>query len=78
MICTILENQLIKFRETYTSTSVNVHEDYLMYVFAMFSNAKKQCDEANRIIEKLELDLVAIHAGRNSFFIVKSNEAEAI
>ena len=76
MTCKTLEIELEAFRVAYKSTSVNVTDDELMYVFALFSNAERQCKEANRIIEQLGLGLVAIHAGRNSFFIVKSNQTE--
>lgn len=71
-----LEQQLTAFRVAYPSTRCDVFEDYIMYVFSLSSNAKRQADRANRLIESMGWDLVAIHAGRNSFFIVKSNETE--
>lgn len=71
-----LEQQLTAFRVAYPSTRCDVFGDYIMYVFSLSSNAKRQADQANKVIERLELDLVAIHAGINSFFIVKSNEVE--
>lgn len=76
MTCSTLDRQLILFREAYNSVRVNVDDYELMYVFALSSNAKKQADRANILIEELGLNLVAIHAGKNSFFIVKSNETE--
>jgi len=76
MKCNTLEKELEMFRVAYDSTKVNVYDDYLLYVFRFFYNAKKASVEANKLIEKLGLNLVAIHYGKNSFFEVKSNEVE--
>lgn len=71
-----LEKQLELFRVAYDSTKVNVYDDYLLYVFRFSLNAEKATKQANTLIEKLGLNLVAIHYGTCSFFTVKSNESE--
>lgn len=67
-----IENELETFRIKYDSTKVDVSEDYLQYDFRFFYSARKAASQANALIEKMGLNLVAIHAGKNSFFIVKS------
>ena len=73
---TSIELQLEKFREAYPSTRCNVEDNYIMYIFSLFTNAKKQCQKANKLIEENGWDLVAIHAGSNHFFTVQSNLTE--
>lgn len=73
---TKLQRELDEFIKFYPSTKVLREKDELIYVYPFFYNAKKSCSEANYLIEKYGWDLVAIHGGSSSFFIVKSNETE--
>lgn len=78
MTCSTLEKQLETFRVAYDSTKVNVYDNYLLYVFRFSLNASRSCKQANLLIEKLGLNLVAIHYEDNSFFEVKSSEVDSI
>lgn len=73
-----IETHLNQFREAFPSTKVLQEDNHLLYVFKTFFNASKTACEANMLIEKLELPLVAIHYASNSFFVVKSNETPDI
>jgi hypothetical protein len=75
-LTTPIEESLNKFREVFPVTKVLQEDDQLLYIFRNFYNAKKCCSEANVLIERLGLDLVAIHYGSNSFFSVKRNDVE--
>ena len=75
-LTTPIEESLNKFREVFPVTKVLQEDDQLLYIFRNFYNAKKCCSEANVLIERLGLDLVAIHYGSNSFFCVKRNDVE--
>lgn len=71
-----LQSNLETFRKAYPVTKCLVNEDNIIYVFKFFYNASKAACEANMLIEKLNLPLVAIHKGSCSFFTVQSNEIE--
>lgn len=75
-LTTTIEQSLNRFREAFPITKVIQEDDQLLYIFKSFYNACKCCSEANLLIERLGLDLVAIHYGCNSFFCVKRNDVE--
>ena len=74
----ITSHTLDTFREAFPSTKVLQEDNQLLYVFKSFYNASKTACEANSLIERMKLPLVAIHQGSNSFFVVKSNEVADI
>lgn len=61
-----LSDQLTKFRETYRSTNVMQYEDCLVYSFGG-KQIKRWTEEINELIEKLNLDLVAIPSFKKVF-----------
>jgi hypothetical protein len=71
-----LQSNLEKFRTNYPVTKCLVGEDSLTYIFQFYYNASKAAHEANLLIEKLNLPLVAIHKGSCAFFTIQSNEYE--
>jgi hypothetical protein len=71
-----LQSNLEKFRTNYPVTKCLKNEDNIIYVFQTFYNASKAASEANILIEKMNLPLVALHNGSCSFFTVQSNEIE--
>jgi len=71
-----LQSNLEKFRERYPITKCLQNDDNIIYIFQTFYNASKAALEANMLIEKMNLPLVAIHKGSCSFFTVQSNEYE--
>ena len=74
---TTLQDHLESFRVKYPVTKCIVEQDRILYVFKTFYNAYRAANEANMLIQKLQLPLVAIHYGSNGFFTVQSNETEA-
>lgn len=49
---------------------------HVFYVFSSAHAATKASMEANDLIERLNLPLVAIHFGDNQFFTLQSNQTE--
>jgi hypothetical protein len=76
MIKTI-QDYLEDFRTKYPVTKCLVDHDRITYVFSTFYNASKAATDANMLIQRLKLPLVAIHYSNNGFFTVQSNETEA-
>lgn len=74
---TTLQDHLETFRTKYNVTKCLVDQDRITYIFNFYKNAYKAANEANMLIQKLKLPLVAIHYGSNGFFVVQSNETEA-
>lgn len=74
---TTLQDNLETFRKRYPITKCLVEDNYIIYIFRSFYNASKAATEANMLIEKLKLPLVAIHSASNGYFVVQSNETEA-
>ena len=73
---TTLQDHLETFRKKYNVSKCLVDNDRITYVFSTFYNASKSAVDANMLIQKLKLPLVAIHYGSNGFFTVQSNETE--
>lgn len=73
---TTLQDHLETFRKKYNVSKCLVDHDRITYVFSTFYNASKSAVDANMLIQKLKLPLVAIHYGSNGFFTVQSNETE--
>lgn len=73
---TTLQDHLETFRTSYQITKCLVDHDRITYVFNTFYNASKSSTEANMLIQRLNLPLVAIHYGNAGFFTVQSNETE--
>ena len=73
----MLENHLNTFREKYISKNVMQYSDELVYK-TRSGFAKIAAQGANRLIEQLNLPLVAIATSllAGDSFIVKSNEIE--
>ena len=69
-----LQEHLTRFRVNYPVTKCIQNDNDLTYVFQFFYNASKAAVEANILIEKLNLPLVAIHRGSCSFFTVVSQD----
>lgn len=59
MKCDSLENDLTKFRENYHSVKVTVYADCLVYR-CVRGYSDKAAASANDLIERMNLDLVAI------------------
>jgi len=74
---TTLQDHLETFRTSYPITKCLVDHDRITYVFSTFNNAYRSANDANMLIQRLKLPLVAIHYGSNGFFTVQSNETEA-
>ena len=74
---TTLQDHLETFRTSYPVTKCLVDHDRITYVFKTFYNAYRSSNDANMLIQRLKLPLVAIHYGNNGFFTVQSNETEA-
>ena len=73
---TTLQDHLETFRIKYNVTKCLVDQDRITYIFNFYYNAYKAANEANMLIQRLKLPLVAIHYGSNGFFTVQSNETE--
>lgn len=73
---TKLQCELEEFRKMYPLTKVLQENDELVYIFKTFYNAAKATSEANFLIHRLGLNLVAVHSGSNSFFVVKRGDVE--
>ena len=71
-----LQDNLETFRTNYPVTKCLVDHDRITYIFNTFYNASKSSTEANMLIQRLKLPLVAIHNGNAGFFTVQSNETE--
>ena len=71
-----LQDNLEEFRVRYPITKCLVDHDGITYIFNTFYNASKSSTEANMLIQRLKLPLVAIHNGNAGFFTVQSNETE--
>jgi len=74
---TTLQDHLETFRTSYPVTKCLVDHDRITYIFNTFYNAAKSTVEANMLIQRLKLPLVAIHYGNAGFFTVQSNETES-
>ena len=74
---TTLQDHLETFRTNYPVTKCLVDHDRITYIFNTFYNASKSSTEANMLIQRLKLPLVAVHYGNCGFFTVQSNETEA-
>ena len=72
-----LQDNLEEFRVRYPITKCLVDHDRITYIFHTFYNASKAATEANMLIQRLKLPLVAVHYGNCGFFTVQSNETEA-
>ncbi len=73
----MIENPLIRFRESFPLVKVIVYDNYLTYKVPD-GRAKSCADLANELIDKLDLPLVAIptEGYRGDSFLVKSSEVE--
>lgn len=71
---TAVEESLNTFREHFRSISVKQEQDYLIYHYKDIRHATVSCSEANLLIEKLNLPLVAIRGNNSSSFFVQNNE----
>ena len=69
-----LQEHLTRFRVNYPLTKCIQNDNDLIYVLPTFYNASKSAVEANILIEKLNLPLVAIHRGSCSFFTVVAQD----
>lgn len=70
-----INKQLEVFRKKYSSTSVIVYDDYVVYRTPP-GFAKKAAKKANKVIEDLKLELTAIPTTfqKDDSFVVKSSE----
>lgn len=65
---------LEEFKIRYNKQNVITTQDELKYVFKTSSYANKATCEANLLIERLDLPLVAFHSVYDAYFTVRSNE----
>lgn len=79
MKCISVENSLNTFRENYPGVRVTQFADCLVYR-VVWGGGTKAAKKANEIIERLELDLVAIPAKgiSDNSFCVQSIHNEAL
>lgn len=73
---TKLQENLEKFREAFPYTKCIVDQDRITYCFPFFSKAARAAFDANLLIERMGLPLVAVNHGDNGYFVVQSNETE--
>lgn len=71
-----LQDNLETFRKRYPVTKCLVSHDRITYIFSTLYNASKSSVDANMLIQRLKLPLVAVHYGGNEFFTVQSNDTE--
>lgn len=76
-MCHEIQASLQEFKKHFHIAKCLVDKDKIIYSFKLSHNINKACSEANMLIERLKLPLVAIHYGSNSFFTVQSNETES-
>lgn len=76
LLQTKLQDELEKFRTNFRSINVRVDKDYLVYNYKNIRHASTSCADANYLIDKLDLNLVAIHSPNSTTFIVQQNETE--
>ena len=70
-----IQSNFSDFKRHYTRKSIE--RDYeLLYLFDKHSTAVREASNANYIIHRHNLPLVAIVHGNANYFIVKSNETE--
>ena len=74
---TQLQQNLETFRIHFRSIHVRQDQDYLVYNYKNIRHAATSCADANFLIEKLNLNLVAIHSTNATTFIVQSNETDS-
>lgn len=72
-----LQEHLETFRKNYPLTKCLVDNDRIIYVLPFFYSASKSASEANMLIDRLKLPLVAVYYQGCSFFTVQSNETES-
>lgn len=77
MTCSTLDIALTKFRENYTSVRVTQFSDCLVYKCA-YGKAFDAAKSANKLIETMELPLVAIpnKFPSNNSYTILSNEID--
>ena len=71
-----LQSNLEKFRTSYHVSKCLPKEDNITYCFKEIHDASKAAHEANILIDKMKLPLVALHRSSCNFFIVQSQEYE--
>lgn len=76
LLQTKLQDELEKFRTNFRSINVRVDNDYLVYSYKNIRHAVTSCADANFLINRLNLNLVAIHSPNSTTFLVQSNETE--
>lgn len=65
---------LEEFKTRYNKQNCIISQDELRYCFKTPQYANKATSEANLLIERLDLPLVAFHSGYDAYFTVRSNE----
>lgn len=65
---------LEEFKTRYNKQNCIISQDELRYCFKTPKYANKATSEANLLIERLDLPLVAFHSGYDAYFTVRSNE----
>lgn len=79
LIQTKLHEHFEKFRKEFYSTKVNVQDYWMTYGFYGTPHlAASACCDANEIICKFKLPLVAMYNSGTNTFIVRSNETPDI
>lgn len=62
------------FRKAFYSTRVDVQQDWMTYIYPTNHLAAKSCCDANELIRKNKLPLVALYNHSTNTFTVKPNE----
>lgn len=76
-VSTTISSNLERFKNLFSKTNCYYEGDLLRCVFPSSLIASRKCSEANLLIDRLRIDLVAIYSYGESF-IVKSSEVDAI
>ena len=61
------------FRKAFYSTRVDVQQDWMTYIYPTNHLAVKSCCDANDLIQRTKLPLVAIYNHSTNTFTVQSN-----
>ena len=77
MPCQNLTNSLTKFKENFSSKKVIDKETELIYQYKDKADSYRYAFDANILIDKLRLPLVAICSDFYPIFTVQSNETES-
>jgi hypothetical protein len=71
-----LQEHFETFRKHFSVKKCYIDRYNMTYLFTSIYAARKSSSEANLLIERLKLPLVAIHNANCYFFTVQSNEHE--